>query len=202
MEFKIRRFSELLSIFFIITSLVVVLDEVSSPRFLAFKSTNEHFETSFREQYRMNKAYDYALVLKKCEINASTVFRSVDSNQNSIFILSIENALAENQGDLKQFITVESNQDQYYKTTIGDTFWILYTPIYHRIHEAVEFRSKNGQVVNPEKMELKNRFTQVLGIALFMILLSMLSYKSNAFEWKVALLFFVLVLSVIQYWLI
>lgn len=202
MEFKIRRFSELLSIFFIITSLVVVLDEVSSPRFLAFKSTNEHFETSFREQYRMNKAYDYALVLKKCEINASTVFRSVDSNQNSNFILSIENALAENQGDLKQFITVESNQDQYYKTTIGDTFWILYTPIYHRIHEAVEFRSKNGQVVNPEKMELKNRFTQVLGIALFMILLSMLSYKSNAFEWKVALLFFVIVLSVIQYWLI
>lgn len=202
MEFKIRRFSELLSIFFIITSLVVVLDEVSSPRFLAFKSTNEHFETSFREQYRMNKAYDYALVLKKCEINASTVFRSVDSNQNSNFILSIENALAENQGDLKQFITVESNQDQYYKTTIGDTFWILYTPIYHRIHEAVEFRSKNGQVVNPEKMELKNRFTQVLGFALFMILLSMLSYKSNAFEWKVALLFFVIVLSVIQYWLI
>ncbi len=202
MEFKIRRFSELLSIFFIITSLVVVLDEVSSPRFLAFKSTNEHFETSFREQYRMNKAYDYALVLKKCEINASTVFRSVDSNQNSNFILSIENALAENQGDLKQFITVESNQDQYYKTTIGDTFWILYTPIYHRIHEAVEFRSKNGQLVNPEKMELKNRFTQVLGIALFMILLSMLSYKSNAFEWKVALLFFVIVLSVIQYWLI
>lgn len=202
MEFKIRRFSELLSIFFIITSLVVVLDEVSSPRFLAFKSTNEHFETSFREQYRMNKAYDYALVLKKCAINASTVFRSVDSNQNSNFILSIENALAENQGDLKQFITVESNQDQYYKTTIGDTFWILYTPIYHRIHEAVEFRSKNGQVVNPEKMELKNRFTQVLGIALFMILLSMLSYKSNAFEWKVALLFFVIVLSVIQYWLI
>ncbi len=202
MEFKIRRFSELLSIFFIITSLVVVLDEVSSPRFLAFKSTNEHFETSFREQYRMNKAYDYALVLKKCEINASTVFRSVDSNQNSNFILSIENALAENQGDLKQFISLESNQDQYYKTTIGDTFWILYTPIYHRIHEAVEFRSKNGQVVNPEKMELKNRFTQVLGIALFMILLSMLSYKSNAFEWKVALLFFVIVLSVIQYWLI
>lgn len=202
MEFKIRRFSELLSIFFVITSLIVVLDEVSTPRFLTFKSTNEHFETSFREQYRMNKAYDYALVLKKCEINVSTVFRSADNNQDSNFILSIKKALKENHSDLKQFLTVESNQDQYYNTAIGDTFWILYTPIYNRIHEAIKFRSENGKVVNPEKLELKNRFTQVLGIALFMILLSMLSYKSKAFEWKVALLFFVIVLSVIQYWLI
>jgi len=202
MEFKIRRFSELLSIFFVITSLIVVLDEVSTPRFLAFKSTNEHFETSFREQYRMNKAYDYALTLKKCEINVSTAFRSAADNQDSNSIRSIEKALIENQSDLKQFITVESNQNQYYNTTIGDTFWILYTPIYHRVHEAIEFRSEQGQVVNPEHRELKNRFTQVLGIALFMILLSMLSYKSTAFEWKVALLFFVIVLSVIQYWLI
>lgn len=202
MEFKIRRFAELLSIFFIITSVIVVLDEVSTPRFLMYKSTNEQFETSFREQFRMNRAYDYALVLKKIELDSSTLFNTLGSTQKPNSIPSIQSELIGNYSDLNRFITVEINQDLYYKTEMGDTFWILYTPFYHRIHEVLEFRANDGQINDPEKRELTNRFSQVLGIALFMIALCVLSYKSDAFEWKVALLFFVVVLSVIQNWLI
>jgi len=202
MEFKIRRFSELLSIFFIITSVIVVLDEVSTPRFLMYKSTNEHFETSFREQFRMNRAYDYALVLKKVELDSHSIVSKLGSTKLSNSNPSIQSELIGNYSDLNSFITVEINQDQYYKTKLGDTFWILYTPFYHRIHEVVEFKSEIGQIIDPDKRELTNRFSQVLGIALFMIALSVLSYKLNAFEWKVSLLFFVIVLSLIQNWLI
>ncbi len=178
MEFKIRRFTELLAIFLTITSLIVVFDEVSAPRYALYKSTNEYFETPFRNQFTLTKSFDFSLVLKQC-----------DSPINK-------------DCDLQKFETIESNQTQYYNSKLGDTFWLFYTPFYHRKHAAVEYRGTNKSILNPAKWVNENRFSQALIIALLMLTLSILSYKAQQFEVKVTLIVFDIVLAIIQNWLI
>jgi hypothetical protein len=178
MEFKIRRFTELLAIFLTVTSLIVIFDDVSPPRYALYKTTNEYFETPFRNQFTLTKNFDFSLVLKQCQ---------TPLNKDC---------------DLLQFETVESNQSQYHNTQIGDTFWLFYTPFYHRKHAAIEYRDQNKSIFNPAKWVSENRFSQALIIALLMVILSILSYKSQQFEIKVTLIVFDIVLAIVQNWLI
>jgi hypothetical protein len=216
MELKLRRFSELLAIFFIINSLTIVLDEVSSHKYSLYTLTNDVFESSSNDKFRFKQIFDYALVLKRCDPNQSNSdsnlhsvthsnnnnFQHSDANlSNGLFNDSYLSQFLRNQSqDLESYITVEATEELYYNSHLGDSFWVFYTPFYHRTKGLVKVRQDSGLINNPLTMNFSFQFSQAFGVALFIILLSFLSYKSTIFEWKITAIVFAIIFSIVQHW--
>ncbi len=198
MELKIRRFSELLAIFFILNSLTVILDEVSTYKYSLYSSSDEFFETSLRNKYRAQRHFDYSLVLQRCDTNdfqsAPDVVHSSESQKDLAIFLGNQS------NDLDDFITVGTTEDIYYNSKLGDSFWVYYTPFYKRIQGIVKFRSPDHSIQNPTMIEISETYSQSFLVAFIVIFLSFVAYKTQRFEFKFGSIVFAVIFSIVQNW--
>jgi hypothetical protein len=99
-----------------------------------------------------------------------------------------------------EVIQVEVDEATYYRVTPGQMAYVYLTPIYLKARFALESNNTIFQSLNPFKFRPPFQLSHVF-LPILIFALSILVYKTQKFEVKLALFLFTTIISIILQWL-
>ncbi|MCL9980110.1 MAG: hypothetical protein NBV77_01560 [Bacteroidia bacterium] len=99
-----------------------------------------------------------------------------------------------------QVIQVEVDEATYYRVTPGQMAYVYLTPIYLNARFALESNNTTFQYISPFKFRPPFQIRHIL-LPILIFGLSILVYKTQKFEVKLALFLFTTIISIILQWL-